>query len=164
MMKNRFLAPATADFRKLPGYPSKDRMARGIVAVIECEQEIPCNPCETSCPQKAISVGDMITNLPVLDEDKCIGCGLCVAKCPGQAIFMLDMSASDKAIVGFPYEYLPLPQQGQEVDVVDRNGKILGKGKINKAQNSEALDKTCIVYVEVPKELGEEVRFIGRTK
>lgn len=162
-MRNRFLAPKTEEFKKQPGYPSKERMSKGMVAVIECEQEIPCNPCETSCPNNAIIVGDNITDLPELFGEKCVGCGLCVAKCPGQAIFMIDMTYSDKtALVGFPYEYLPLPQKDQEVEAVDRNGEILGKGIVRKIQNSRTMDKTNVIYVEVIKEIGEEVRSIAR--
>ena len=39
-------------------YPSEERMAQGPVAVAECVQEIPCNPCETACRFHAIKVGD----------------------------------------------------------------------------------------------------------
>ena len=40
----------------LPGMPSAERMGRGPVVVIECAQEIPCNPCEGLCKQGAIIV------------------------------------------------------------------------------------------------------------
>ncbi len=159
----KVLAPSTHDFIKLPGYPSAKRMLRGMVAVIECEQEIPCNPCEASCPRKAIIVGIPITNLPVLNEDACIGCGLCVASCPGQAIFMVDLTYSDTtAVVGFPYEYLPLPHVGEIVKTVSRDGIVLGDGRVTKIMNNKMTDKTNIVYVEVDKKIGEEVRSIAR--
>ncbi len=162
-MDNRYLAPKTEEFKSLPGYPTKERMEKGMVAVIECEQEIPCNPCETSCPNNAITVGNPITNLPVFDGDACTGCGFCVARCPGQAVFMIDMTYTDStALVGFPYEYVPVPSIGQEVDVVNRDGEVLGKGFIRKIQNAAALDKTNVVYVEVDKGIGEEVRSIAK--
>jgi len=47
--------------------PARDRLAKGPVAVIECVQNIPCNPCEAACPARAITVGQPITALPVLD-------------------------------------------------------------------------------------------------
>ena len=73
---------------KLPGMPSKERLEQGAVAVIECAQEIPCDPCEGACPAGAIHVGELITNLPALAADKCTGCGLCIPVCPGLAIFL----------------------------------------------------------------------------
>ena len=33
-----------------------DRIRKGPVAVIECYEEIPCDPCRTSCPKKAITL------------------------------------------------------------------------------------------------------------
>ena len=70
-------------------FPPSERAERGPVAVIECVQQIPCNPCEKACPFGAIEVGPDITNLPRLDLDKCRGCGICLSKCPGLAIFLL---------------------------------------------------------------------------
>ena len=32
--------------------PSDERYAEGPVAIIECVQEIPCNPCEAACHLK----------------------------------------------------------------------------------------------------------------
>jgi len=160
-MKNRVKAPATDFFSMLPGYPSDERINEGPVAIIECEQEIPCNPCETSCPRGAITVGKPITNLPVLKDKKCVGCGLCVANCPGQAIFMLDMTYSEKtALVAIPYEYVPLPETGDIVIVKNRDGESIGEGTINKIANSKATDKTNVVYIEVAKNIGREVRAI----
>lgn len=153
----------TEDFKKLPGYPSRERMLRGMVAVIECEQEIPCNPCEVVCPQKGITIGSPITNLPILNGDVCIGCGLCVAGCPGQAIFMVNLAYSkDTALIGFPYEYLPLPQIGQKVKAVNRNGEILGDGIVRKILSNKGTDRTNVVYIEVDMKIGEEVRSIVR--
>ena len=101
----------SAELKEAGRYPSEERLAKGPVAVIECCQNIPCNPCETACKFGAIQVGDPITNLPVLDETKCIGCGVCITKCPGLAIFVVDKS-KEMATVSFPFEYLPLPEKG----------------------------------------------------
>lgn len=53
-----------------PGYPSEERFEEGPVAVIECLQEIPCNPCETACKAGAIEVGEPITKIPVLHVER----------------------------------------------------------------------------------------------
>ena len=99
--------PSEEELRTCPGVPSIERMKKGRVACIECVQEIPCNPCESSCKFGAIAVGSCITNLPNLDEEKCVGCGMYVASCPGLAITLLDLSYSEaEGTVDFPFEYL----------------------------------------------------------
>lgn len=147
----------------LPGMPSAERLAQGPVVVIECAQEIPCNPCEDACRQGAIQVGEPITNLPVLLEDKCTGCGLCVAQCPGQAIFVVDMTHSDvEATVQLPYEFLPLPKKGDEVYGLNRAGERVCSGRVLKVLNPKGFDRTPVVTVAVPKECAMEVRNIAR--
>lgn len=142
-----------------PGYPSKRRFAKGPVAVIECPEEIPCNPCENVCPSKAIIVGSPITNLPRLIEDRCTGCGLCIPACPGLAIFVVNINYSQKeASISIPYELLPLPKVGDEVKVLNREGKPICKGKVIKL--SDGRDHTKIVTVAVPKEFFEVARGI----
>lgn len=148
------------EYQKLP---DAARMKQGPVAVIECVQEIPCNPCESACPRHAIHVGEPITNLPELEEQRCTGCGLCVAKCSGMAIFIVDKSYSDTlASVGFPYEYEPLPKPGMSVDAVNRAGKTVCRGVIKKVQMPPSFDHTAVVTVEVPIEFADEVRSIRR--
>lgn len=138
-------------------------MKKGRVAVIECVQEIPCNPCEGACPFGAITVGDRITNLPHLDEDKCTGCGTCVAMCPGQAIFMVNGNYSDtEAEVSFPFEYLPAPKKGDVVDAVNRGGQIVCKGTVTAVRNPVAYKNTSVVSIAVPKEYMNEVRSMKR--
>ena len=79
--------PSEEELRTCPGVPSIERMKKGRVACIECVQEIPCNPCESSCKFGAIAVGSCITNLPNLDEEKCVGCKACMQiGCPAISI------------------------------------------------------------------------------
>jgi Fe-S-cluster-containing hydrogenase component 2 len=145
----------------LPCMPSPQRMARGAVAVIECSQDIPCNPCQTACPTGAILVGDPITNVPVLKEDLCNGCGLCVAPCPGLAIFIVDLNHREgEAAVSLPYEFLPLPETGDKVDALDRSGNPIHEGTIVRVQNPASFDKTAVVTVAVPKISVMEIRNI----
>lgn len=145
----------------LASYPDQARMERGPVAVIECPEGIPCNPCQCACPQHAIDVGTPITNLPRLDVDKCVGCGMCIAHCPGQAIFVVDMSG-ERALISFPYEFLPMPQAGDEVDVMDRAGQPAGKGIVKRVLKPAAFDRTAVVTVAVDKQLAHVVRAIKR--
>nr|MBC7243833.1 4Fe-4S dicluster domain-containing protein [Chloroflexota bacterium] len=146
----------------LPGMPSKERLEQGPVVVIECAQEIPCNPCEAACPNEAIQVGEPITNLPVLVEDKCTGCGLCIAACPGQAIFVIDMTYSEaEATVQLPYEFLPLPEKGEIVDGLNREGQRVCTARVLKVLNPKKFDRTPVITIAVPKECAMAVRNIA---
>lgn len=143
------------------GIPSEERRLKGPVAVIECLEDIPCNPCESSCKVGAIVVGEDITNLPRLDAEKCIACRTCVYICPGQAIFMVDESlANGKATVMMPYEYRPLPDKGDVVSALDRAGQILGDATVTKVRYTEKMDRTVTVTIEVPKQWSMQARAI----
>jgi len=147
------------ELSKLPGVPSPKRLKKGAVAVIECAELIPCNPCETACPKDAIQVGEDINNLPVLDEAKCTGCGLCIPACPGIAIFVIDLTFSEtEALLQIPHEFLPLPGKGEIVNCLDREGKVVSPGKIIKVVNPKSYDRTAVISVAVPKELAQDIR------
>lgn len=146
-----------------PGVPSKERLENGPVVAVECVQNIPCNPCEGSCPFNAIEIGSSITELPKLLEDKCIGCGVCIPKCPGLAIFKLHKNYSDTtSLVEFPYEYLPLPNKGDEVPCGDRFGRYTSMGKVISIKNPKKFDGTTVIGVEIPKEHLMTIRTICR--
>lgn len=143
--------------------PSDARYSKGAVAVLECCQEIPCNPCEDACPFGAIHVGSPITNLPTLDENKCMGCGTCIAHCSGLAIFVVDKTYSElQGSVSFPYEYLPLPQKGQKVTAVNRAGKEICEATVVRVLNTAKNDHTPVVTIAVDKEFVDEARGIKR--
>ena len=147
------------ELASLPGMPSMERILRGPVAVIECAQEIPCNPCVTICNKYAISIKGSLTGLPKIHEGLCIGCSLCIPICPGQAIFVVDGSYSEtEAVVKVPYEYLPLPKVGEIVDAVGRDGQYRSDAKVLQVVNNKRVDHTPIVSLLVPKELMMVVR------
>lgn len=155
--------PSAQELANCPGRPGEERMKKGRVACVECVQEIPCNPCEGICPCHAITVGDQITNLPHLDEDKCTGCGLCVANCPGLAIFLVDKSLPDgEGTVDFPFEYLPLPEKGDVVDAVSRGGEFVCKGTVMAVTKVKSYGGTAVVRLKVPVEYVDEVRSMKR--
>lgn len=142
---------------------SEERFKKGPVAVIECIQKIPCNPCESACVRKAIHIGDPITSLPVLNEDLCTGCGICIAKCPGLAIFVIDKTFSDtEAAISFPYEYTPPPKKDEVIDAVDREGRFVCKGRVIKVLNPETFDRTPVVTLAVPTDYADQVRSMRR--
>lgn len=167
-MKNSILQngyPTLEELKQCNMFPSEDRFARGPVAVIECVQEIPCNPCENACKQGSITVGNPITNLPQLNDETCTGCGLCVAQCSGLAIFIVDKTFSETlATVSFPHEYLPLPEKGQVVDAVNRAGDVVCQGTVVRIQNPIKNDCTPVVTLSIPKEWADDVRGMKRLK
>ncbi len=142
----------------MPGVPTAERLRKGPVAVIECNQEIPCNPCKAACPRGGIKV-ETLHSLPQLDENKCTGCGSCIAPCPGLAIFVVDATYSKKeAMVSIPYEFQPIPKPLEEVLILDRGGRKICKGKILKVRNSRRDDHTAVVSFAVPRKYAMDAR------
>jgi Fe-S-cluster-containing hydrogenase component 2 len=141
--------------------PGLERFSKGPVAVIECIEEIPCNPCVEACPKHAISMAT-VTGLPALDPGRCNGCGLCLSHCPGLAIFWIDESRPDRDLVGIPYELLPLPEPEEEVLLFDRAGNACGRGRVERIWNRPSLDRTAVVFVAASKGLAMKVRHLRR--
>ena len=135
--------------------PSENQLRKG-VAIIECVQEIPCNPCAAICPVNAISMKD-INSIPIVDFDKCTGCGKCVSICPGLAIFVVKTIDNSKALVTLPYEFLPIPKTGDKVKALNRWGEICGDAEVVRVN---MLGKTTVVTIRVDKKLAMEVRNI----
>ncbi len=132
------------------------------IALIECTQEIPCNPCVSVCKSGAI-VKESLNSCPVLLTEKCIGCKLCVAECPGQAIFMqVPDYDNDHSTITFPYEYLPLPEVGQTIDATDRFGSIICNAEVLLVEKRNAFNKTNLITLKIPKEHKDTVRFMKR--
>lgn len=156
-------APSIEELKNSPGFPKAEDYQLGNIAVIECIEQIPCNPCETSCPKGAISVGNPITNLPKIDLEKCIGCGICVAKCPGIAIHLMNLNYSEnEALITIPYEYLPVPNVDDTVTLVDRLGKEVCQGRVVNINSSKAYDLTTLIKIAFDKQHFEDVISIKR--
>lgn len=144
-----------------PGWPGEECLERRKVAVLECVEDIPCNPCEVACPTGAIVVGAPITNLPRIDGDKCTGCGLCVAVCPGLAIFLVERNRADgRATVTLPFELLPLPRAGDAVRAMDRQGRFLCEATVLKVHDAKKYDRTRVVTISVERRFSDEARAI----
>ncbi len=147
--------------RSLPGYPGSERFDNGPVVVIECDEDIPCNPCEDICPSNAISVGDPITNLPYIDPKKCDGCIVCISICPGLCMFIVHKHYTEtKSLIYLPYEMYPLPEKGAIVDGCNRMGERVCEATVEKVIASKKLQKTSIIAISVPKDHFEAVRAI----
>jgi len=152
--------PAQEDIRKV--MPTQERLYKGPAAIIECFQNIPCNPCYTACNRNAIKEFVDINDLPNINHEECNGCGLCISKCPGLAIMVVDMTYSEgEALLKIPYEFLPLPKEESTVKGLDREGNYICDVRVVKVMNSKALDKTPIISIAVNKEHIMTVRNIG---
>lgn len=145
------------EIERFPGVTHK----KGMHPVIECTQNIPCNPCQDACPKKCISIGDNITSLPIVLGDRdCINCGMCVASCSGQAIFLVDEDCGDgTGLVTLPYEFLPLPAEGAKGVALGRNGKPVCEAEVVSVKSAKAFDKTHLLTMRVPKEYAMTARF-----
>jgi len=144
-----------------PITPGEERFAAGPVALVECFQKIPCNPCVEACRRGAIIPFEDINDLPKVDFEKCNACGSCIVQCPGLAIFVVDKTYSEShAVVRLPYEFLPLPEKGQQACGMDRAGLERGFFEVVNVIPGAGKNKTTTVWLAVPQELAMEVRGI----
>ena len=148
---------AEDEIERYPGVTGQ----KGIHPVIECTQNIPCNPCQDACPKGCICIGKNITSLPVVStEHACVGCGMCVASCSGQAIFLVQEDVEPGfGEVTMPYEFLPLPQTGEEGIALGRDGKEVCPAVVTKVRTSPAFDHTNLLTIKVPNEMLGKARF-----
>jgi Fe-S-cluster-containing hydrogenase component 2 len=124
--------------------------------IFHCQQEVPCNPCTSVCPEGVIRTeDDRITGLPYLVEgNTCKGCMACVAICPGLAVTLVDYRKDpDYPTVTLPYEiWRERVQNGQRVPVTDRDGAILGYYPVQRVvANRRKYPGTLLVQVKLER-------------
>lgn len=146
---------ADDEIERFPGFIHKAK----VHPVIECTQNIPCNPCQSACHKGCISIGKHMTSLPIsVSESECINCGMCVASCPGQAIFLVEED-EDFGLVTLPYEFLPLPAKGDVGVALGRDGCALCEAEIVNVRSVKAYDHTALVTMKVPAAYVDRARF-----
>ncbi len=148
------------DEKEIERFPGISHKA-GVHPVMECSQNIPCNPCQDVCPKKCIKIGSKITSLPAVDESaQCIGCGMCVASCSGQAIFLVwEDYEPGFSTVTLPYEFLPLPEIGDKGYGLDRSGQPICEAQVLDVRSSKAFDCTNLLTIKVPADMVMRARF-----
>lgn len=144
--------------RSRPGESSHEELPEaeaGVIPVIHCTQEIPCNPCASICPQGLIYIDKSdIREVPKFLGDSycCSGCDKCVTVCPGLAITLVDFRADrGMPLVSIPYEFqYGLLQKQDTVTVMDTVGNELGQVVVQDITSIEGNDRTVLVRVNAP--------------
>jgi ferredoxin len=127
-----------------------------VFPVMQCRQEIPCDPCASVCPQHLIQIDPHdIRQLPEfcpLDEKNCIACERCVAVCPGLAITLVDFRKNPQhPTVSIPIEFSETYlHQGDAVPVTDIDGRVLGEFPVVSMRMLRQFSRTLIVRVQIP--------------
>lgn len=142
-------------------FPTQERLEEGPVVVVECFETIPCNPCYTACHSGGIEAFKDITDLPTINFEKCNGCTLCISSCPGLAIIVIDYSYHKEYVkMTIPYEFFPLPEEGEWVKGLDRSGSEVVEVQVLSVKNSKHQDKTAVISIAVPKRIFKKIRNI----
>ncbi len=131
----------------------------GIYPVFYCDQEIPCNPCTSVCPQEQIeTINNSIMQLPYFKgEQECIGCGKCVAVCPGLAVILMDYrNDKDKPLVTFPLELTNKKLEKEEKVIVVGNKGELGEFRVYRSRILKEFPKTQLITVQLPSEIAKQ--------
>lgn len=137
-------------------------ISNGVMPIIHCTQEIPCNPCAALCDRGLIVVDDSdIRQVPTfIGNQYCCGyCEMCVAGCPGLAITLVDYrSNSDMPVVSIPYEFTRKSITAKDtVTVLDTEGNDLGQLDVVGVHAIPTSDRTLIVQVQAPKAIARQI-------
>ena len=133
-------------------------LEEGIFPLFHCNQEIPCNPCTSVCPNNLIHTeDDLITNLPYFEENnECIGCGKCIAVCPGLAVTLLDYRKdTSEPFVTFPFEIATKKFKKGAIVTVMSDAGSLGQYEVIRARILKEFPQTQLVTVKLPKRIAK---------
>jgi NADPH-dependent 2,4-dienoyl-CoA reductase/sulfur reductase-like enzyme/Fe-S-cluster-containing hydrogenase component 2/bacterioferritin-associated ferredoxin len=135
----------------------------GVSVVFHCDQEIPCDPCTSACPQQAISTGDDMRGRPRFIGEEigavCNGCTKCVTICPGLAITLVDYRKdSDWPTVSLAHEFgKDGIRSGDLVTVLDTEGVALGQAEVFKVAAGKKMDRTVLLRLKAPAEIASRI-------
>lgn len=130
----------------------------GVMPIIHCLQEIPCNPCTTVCPTNSIQTEDgSLMALPRY-TGKCIGCGKCLLICPGLAITLVDYRKDNQMpTVTIAYEIMNMPVKiGDKRILTDIDANELGEYEVT-AVREHAKQRMQLVQFKVPAARAKKV-------
>lgn len=130
----------------------------GVMPIIHCLQEIPCNPCTTVCPTNSIQTEDGTLFALPRYTGECIGCGKCLLICPGLAITLVDYR-KDEALpsVTIAYEIGNMAVKvGDTRMLMDIEANELGVFEVTGVTEYKK-QHTALVRFAVPAELARKV-------
>jgi len=136
----------------------KQDLSGNVYPRIFCYQQIPCNPCVTSCTKNCIKIdGNPIYDIPIYTSG-CIGCNQCVITCPALAITLVDKRKrnGNKVIVTLPFEFLDQFLPEKDYDLTDFEGNVIGKGEFINIKNYPK-EKRSLVSLWVDEEIADKV-------
>ncbi len=134
----------------------------GVMPIIHCSQEIPCDPCSSICPQGLIYIEKRdIRQVPTFLGNNycCSGCEKCVNICPGLAITLVDYHENvENPLVSIPYEFhYGQINKGDMVTVMDTSGNALQELEVAEISTTNSVDKTMIVRLYAPKSIARQI-------
>ena len=134
----------------------------GVLPIIHCTQEIPCNPCSSLCPHGLIFVDTKdIRQIPSFLGNSycCEACERCVAGCPGLAITLVDSRGNPSMpIVSIPYEFTREEiRKSDVVTVLDTEGTALAELEVLSVHTISNIDRTLVVQVQAPHEIANRI-------
>ena len=132
----------------------------GVVPVLHCSQEIPCDPCTSVCDRGVLEIAEAnLTGVPlVVSTTACQGCLKCVAICPGLAITLVDYRKDDAhPTVTLPHEFgADQVGKGSYIEVTDAAGDPLGEFVVDQVvSNKRKFPGTQLLRVRMPRELAK---------
>ncbi len=134
----------------------------GVLPIIHCTQEIPCDPCSSICPQGLIFIEkNDIRQVPKFLGNNycCSGCEKCLNICPGLAISLVDYRKNPNLpLVSIPYEFhYGRINKGDLVTVMDTSGNALSEVEVAEISTLKKNDRTIIVRVYAPEEYARKI-------
>ena len=148
-----------------PGKTYKEELLEvqdGVIPVIHCNQEIPCDPCAALCQYSLIHVDTTdIRQVPTFigDTHSCKACERCIAGCPGLAIILVDYRKnSEFPTISIPYEFTRQTINTKDrVTVLDTDGDELGNVEVTAVQQVKKFDRTLIVQVQAHRSIAAQI-------
>ncbi len=135
---------------------------KGVIPVLHCTQEIPCDPCSTLCPKHLLHIDEHdIRGIPEFlgDIQSCSGCRKCLLGCPGLAITLVDYRNNQEfPTVSIPFELgQDSVQVGDLVTVLTTEGLELGRAPISNILAMRSGDRTLVIQTQAPASIAQKI-------